>query len=84
MQAICHFGLGDKEEARNQLSAALDFIMSERAYSIILDKDEAGIELLEGLTFEPPVAADINFLLGMAKASSESGTPGMMQRARLG
>jgi LuxR family maltose regulon positive regulatory protein len=68
MQAICHYRLGDKEEARKHLCKALEFILAERAYSIILDKDEAGRELLEGLTFEPPLAEEINFLLELAKA----------------
>jgi len=74
-QAICLYGLGDKEQARKQLSKALDLIMSERIYCIILDKGETGIELLEGLNFEAPLAEDINFLLGLAKAHANLGLP---------
>jgi LuxR family maltose regulon positive regulatory protein len=68
MQAICHYGLGDKEVARKQLSAALDMITAERAYSIILDKGEAARELLEGLTFDPAHLEIVNVLLELAKA----------------
>ncbi len=76
MQAICYFRLGDNEEALKHLCKALEFILAERAYSILLDKDEAGIELLEGLTFEPSLAADIDFILGLAKAYPNLDLPG--------
>ncbi|TFG66525.1 MAG: hypothetical protein E4H27_09860, partial [Anaerolineales bacterium] len=68
MQAICHFGLGNIETARTKLVSALEVIMAERAYSIILDKAEAGRDLLAGLTFDPPQTEAVSLLLGLAKA----------------
>lgn len=67
-QAICHYGLGDNEAALKHLTAALDQIVTERAYAIILDKGEASRELLEGLTFDPAHVEIVNLLLGLVKA----------------
>jgi LuxR family maltose regulon positive regulatory protein len=67
-QAICHYGLGDNEAALKHLTAALDQVMAERAYSIILDKGEAARELLEGLTIDPGHVEIVNVLLELAKA----------------
>ena len=66
-QAICHYGLGDAEAALKHLTAALDMTMTERAYSIILDKGEDARELLEGLTFSPGYIEVVSVLLGLAK-----------------
>lgn len=70
-QAICHYGLGDRETAREKLTSALDLIMAERVYSIILDKGEEARELLEGLDFDPPRAEVVSLLLGLVKTHPE-------------
>jgi DNA-binding CsgD family transcriptional regulator len=70
-QAICHYGLGDRETTREKLTSALDLIMAERVYSIILDKGEEARELLEGLDFDPPRAEVVSLLLGLVKTHPE-------------
>jgi LuxR family maltose regulon positive regulatory protein len=72
VKALCLFGLGKFESARQSLCEALELIRSKHIYSLILDKGQPMIELLTNLPFEPPLDELVNQLLAMAQKRSEN------------
>jgi LuxR family maltose regulon positive regulatory protein len=71
MLAICQYGLGDPESAKVNLTSALNWIMAEQTYSIILDKGKSAVELIENYTFDHPLHELTEALLEMAREREE-------------
>ena len=75
MEALCLFELGDKENAMTIFSKGLDQIALEKAYSIILDKGEKIVALLEEMHKISNHSELIRLLLVMINTSGRFNQP---------
>jgi DNA-binding CsgD family transcriptional regulator len=72
VRAICLFGTGKFESARQSLCEALELVRAKHVYSLVLDKGQPIIDLLTSLPFEPPLDELVNQLLTMSRQRLEN------------
>ena len=75
MKAMCLFEMGDIEKSMEVLSKALDQIALEKAYSLILDKDENIVKLLEEMIKSGQQTDFVSLLLIMINTSGRFSQP---------
>jgi len=75
MEAMCLFEIGELEKSMEVLSKALDQIAIEKAYSLILDKDENIVKLLEEMIKNGQQTEFVNLLLVMINTSGRFNQP---------